>query len=141
MRFRIDRSIGPDAQRSVGFAAADRFDAELDRGGAGGAGGRQRNRRSLGAEGLGKPGRHRAEHEAVVERRIFSAAADAQQIVVIGVLLCGGAAKLEPLRPFDFDRGDREKQRSREITLGADARLLQRFLGGHFGKPFGEAGR
>ncbi len=41
-------------KRGVRLAAADGFDAELDRGGAGRAGGRQRNRRSLGAECIGE---------------------------------------------------------------------------------------
>ena len=79
--FRIDRAVGRDAQRGVGFAAADRLDAELDGGGAGGAGGRKRNRRSLGAERFGKMTRHRAEHETMMKLRELSAAADAQQVV------------------------------------------------------------
>ncbi len=48
--FQIDRAVGRDAQRGVGFAAADGFDAELDGAGAGGACRRERNRRALGAE-------------------------------------------------------------------------------------------
>ena len=64
-RFRIDRAVGADAQRRLGLAAADRLDAELDRARARGAGGRQRNRRALGAEFLGQmsatePNRKRA---------------------------------------------------------------------------------
>ena len=53
-RFRIDRAVGANAERGVGFAAADRFDAELDRARARSAGGRQRNRRALGAEFFGQ---------------------------------------------------------------------------------------
>ena len=55
-----------DAQRRVGFAASDRFEPELDRARARRAGGRQRNRRALGAEGVGKPVADRAEQEALV---------------------------------------------------------------------------
>ena len=127
-RFRIDRAVGRDAQRGVGFAAADRFDAELDRGRAGRAGGRQRNRRTLGAEGLGQMIRHRTEHEAMVIARELSAAADAQQVVVVEVLLADRAAELQPLRPFDLDRRDREKQRSRKIALAADRRTARALL-------------
>ena len=62
--FRIDRTVGRDAQRGVRLAAADRLDAELDGAGAGGAGRRKRNRRTLGAECLGEMIRHRAEQKA-----------------------------------------------------------------------------
>ena len=66
-RFRIDRAVGADAERRLGFAAADRLDAELDRGRARRAGGRQRNRRALGAELVGQMIGDRAEHEALVD--------------------------------------------------------------------------
>ena len=75
-----------DAQRGVGLATADRFDAELDGGGAGGAGGRKRNRRSLGAECLRQMIGHRTEQEAAVILGRTAAAAGAQQGVVIEIL-------------------------------------------------------
>ncbi len=62
---RIDRAVGRNAQRGVGFAAPDRLDAELDRARARGAGGRERNRRALGAELLRQPFADRAEQEAL----------------------------------------------------------------------------
>jgi hypothetical protein len=65
-RFRIDRAVGRHAQRRIALAAADRLDAELDRGRAGGAGRGERDRRALGAEGFGQMARHRAEHETVM---------------------------------------------------------------------------
>ena len=65
-RFRVDRAVGADAQRRIGLAAADRLDAELDRARARGAGGRQRDRRALGAEFLGQMFGDRAEQEALV---------------------------------------------------------------------------
>src|ERR1700736_6259708 len=51
---------GRTAACGAGLAAGDGFAAELDRGGAGGTGRRQRNRRALGAERLGKVIGHRA---------------------------------------------------------------------------------
>jgi hypothetical protein len=48
-------------ERPVAFAAADRLDAELDGGGAGGAGGGQRDRQAARAEFFGQPVRDGAE--------------------------------------------------------------------------------
>ncbi len=140
-RFRIDRAVGRHAQRGVGFAAANGFHAELDRGGARRAGGRERNWRSLGAEFLGKMSGHRAEHETVMIRRVLSAAADRQDIVDVEIRPADGATDFDPLRPFDLDRRDREEQRSGKIAPAADARLLERLLGGDVGEPLGEGGR
>ena len=51
------------------------------------------------------------------------------------------APEFEPLRPFDLDRRHRKEQRSGKIGLAADGGLFERFLGRHFGEPFGQAGR
>ena len=64
---RVYGTVGGDTQRGVGFAPADGFETELDRAGAGGAGGRQRDRRSLRAELVGEVMADRAEHEAFVD--------------------------------------------------------------------------
>jgi hypothetical protein len=72
---------------------------------------------------------------------VFSAAADAKQIVVVDFLPVGDASQFQPLRPFDFNRRHREKQRSWEIALAADTRLLKRFFSGYAGQTFGEPGR
>ena len=55
--------------------------------------------------------------------------------------LSDGASELEPLRPLDLDRRYREEQRAGKIGLAADGGLFERFFGGHFGQPLGEAGR
>ena len=140
-RFGIDRAVGRHAQRRIGFAAPDRLDAELDRGRAGCACRRQRNWRSLGAEGLGQMRSHRTEHETMMIGRESSAAAGEQQVVIAVFRLADGAAEFEPLRPFDLDRGDCQKQRSGEITLAADAGLRHRFFGGGIGQPLGQVDR
>ena len=56
-RFRVDRAVGADRKRGFAFAAPDGLDAELDGGGAGCAGGGERNRRAFGAEMIGERGR------------------------------------------------------------------------------------
>jgi hypothetical protein len=61
----IEPSV-PMQSAALGLAAADRLDAELDRGRARGAGGRQRDRRALGAELVGQMVGDRAEQEALV---------------------------------------------------------------------------
>ena len=71
---------------------------------------------------LGQMAGHRAEHEAVVISREPSAAADAQHVVIVEIGLADRASELQPLRPFDFDRRDREEQRSGKIAFAADAR-------------------
>ncbi len=71
--------------------------------------------------------------------RELSAAADLQHILNFDVLLSDRAPDLQPLRPFGLDRRDRQKQRSREIALAADAGLRQRFFGRYLGQTFGEA--
>ena len=59
---------------------------------------------------------------------VLAAAGDAQQIVIGEVGRADGAAELAALRPFDLDRRDRKEEGTREIGLGADAGLVQRFL-------------
>ncbi len=140
-RFRIDRTVGRDAERGIGLAAANGLDAELDRAGAGRACGRQRDRRTLGAELVGQIVRHRAEQKAPVVAGVFAAAADAQQIVVIEFGLVGVGSELQPLRPFDLDRRHRQKQRSREIARSTDRGLRDSLLGDEIGKPLRKIGR
>ena len=74
--------------------------------------------------------------------RELSAAADAQQGVIVEFRIASdGASELEPLRPLDLDRRDREKQRSRKIAFAADAGLGDGFLGGDIGQPLRKIGR
>src|SRR4029079_15208217 len=108
---------------------------------AGGAGGRKRNRRSLGAERFGQVAGDRAEHEAVVIFGEPSAAGDAQYVLVAKFGHSARAADLQPLWPFHFDRRDRKKHRSREIALATDGRLFESFLGRDLSEAFGQGGR
>ena len=62
-RLRRHAALGADAERGLRLAALDRLDPELDRGGAGGAGGGQRDRRAPGAETVGQPLADAAEQE------------------------------------------------------------------------------
>src|SRR5450432_795064 len=84
---------------------------------------------------------YRTEHEAMMKFRELAAAANAQEVLIVEVLLADGAAGFQPLRPLDLDRRDRKEKRSREIALAPDARLLERLFGGDIGQPFGKAGR
>ena len=122
-RLRIDRAVGADAQRGLGFAAPDRLDAELDRGRARGAGGRQRDRRALGAEAVGQMlGDRAASGSAREAARNFGPTRRAQEIVVVdGVVAAGRGGERFAMRPFDLDRRHRQEQRPREIALAADA--------------------
>ncbi len=104
-RIRLSGLIEPsvaDAQRRVGLAAPDRLEAELDRARARGAGGRQRDRRALGAEGGGERLGDRSEHEALMIGTEAPARGGAQQIVVVHRRVgAGGLGKLFALQPFD----------------------------------------
>ena len=70
-----------------------------------------------------------------------AAAADAQHVFVFEVGHSDRAPEFKPLRPLDLDRRHREEQRPGKICLAADAGLLERFPGRHFGQPLGKAGR
>ena len=140
--FRVHGPVGGDAQRRLGFAAADRFDAELDRARARGAGGGERDGHALRAELVGEVRPHRAEHEAVVIALESSRRGGPQQVIVMHLVVCArGGGKVGPLRPFDFDRRDREEQRTREAPAAADIRLRDRFFAGEFAEPLGQRRR
>ncbi len=83
----------------------------------------------------------RAEHEAVMIRREFAAAADGKHIIDVEIRLADGAGDFTPLRPLDLDRRHGQKQRTRKIALAADAGLLERFLGRDIGEALGQRGR
>ena len=87
----IEPSV-PMQSAALGLAAADRLDAELDRGRARRAGRRQRDRRTLGAELVGQMVGDRAEHEALVEGMELAGRGGASEIGVahIGVGAGGG---------------------------------------------------
>ena len=85
--------------------------------------------------------RYRAEQKAPVICREFSAAADAEQGVIVDLRRSGRASQFQPLRPLDFDRWNGEKQRARKITLGPDAGLGDGFLSHENAKLLGKAGR
>ena len=71
-----------------------------------------------------------------------SAAADAQQGVVIEFRVPSDrACELKPLRPFDLNRRNGEKQRPGKIAFAADAGLGDGFLGGDIGQPLRKIGR
>src|SRR5215510_7122790 len=141
-RLRIDGAIGADAERSLGFAAADRFDAELDRARAGCAGGRHGNRRALGPEALGEMLGHRREQAALVDGMEAARCARAQKIVVSdGVVGAGAGRQHVAMRPFDLDWSDREEQRAGEVALAADASLADCLLSNHRRHALAEFGR
>ncbi len=129
-RFGIDRAVGADAERGVGFAAADRLDAELDGGGARGAGGRQRNRRALGAE-AGRRGGRRPSRTGSARgcARNAPPAAAREQVVVgdDGRWRRTRRAILAALRPLDLDRRHGEEQRPGK-SCAADRRIRRRLL-------------
>ena len=81
-RFRVHRAVGADAQSRVRLAAPDRLDAELDRGAAGRAGGRERDRRALGAEAVGDAVGDRAEEEQVVPFLEAAARGGLQEVAI-----------------------------------------------------------
>ena len=124
--FGVHRAVGADAQRRVGLAAPDRLDAELDRGRAGRAGGRERDRRALGAELLGEPVGDRAEQETLVVMLEAAGLARARQVVVAQRLVrARGARDLVALLPFDLDRRDAEEQRARESRRARRCRIAR----------------
>ena len=114
---RIDRTVGADAQRRLALAAPDRLDAELDRGRARRAGGRQRDRRALGAEAIGEMLGDRAELTPLVNGANSARRARAQQIVIAdravgfrrrGKLPRDAATRSRPARPQETaDPGNR----------------------------------
>ncbi len=138
-RLRADRAVGADAKRGFRFAAPDRLDAKLDRARARGAGGRERNRRALGAEFVGQMMGDRADQEALVIAG--KGRAGAQQVVVVDLVVGAGAGgDLDALRPFHLDRRHRHEQRPGEIAGGADAGLADRLGGGEPGEILGQVG-
>ncbi len=96
--FRVDRAVGAERDRRIGVAAADRLDAELDRGRAGGAGGRQRDRRALGADRLGDALGDEAE-QRVVEAVVVVVRPRRRDHAVVGV------ARPRPARRGRASRG------------------------------------
>jgi hypothetical protein len=139
--FRIDRPIGSDTERHIGLTAPDRFDAELDRGCAGCAGRRERDRRALGAEAVGDVLGDRSEQAALVKRTKAARGRGAQNVAIgDGVVAAQLGGDGFAMRPFDLDRCNRQEQRSRKITLGADRRLRDRLFRHHVGEPLGKRG-
>ena len=139
---RIDRAVGADAERGLGFAAPDRLDAELDRARARGAGGGHRNRRALGAELVGKMLGDRAEQAALMDGVEAARGAGAQEVVVSDRVVGAGRGRQHvAMRPLDLDRCDGQEQRAREIALASDASLGDRLLGDHRRHALAEVGR
>src|SRR5262249_20873334 len=134
--------VGTDAERSLGFTAADRFDAELDRARARCTGGRYGNRRALGPEALGEMLGHRREQTAFVNGMEAARCARAQKIVVSCAVVGAGAGRQHvAMRPLDLDWSNREEQRAGEVALAADASLADRLLGDHRRHALAEFGR
>ncbi len=109
------RAIGADAQRAVGLAAADRLDAELDGGRAGGAGRRQRDRQAACAEGVGEPVGDGAELRAFEQIAAVGGAGGGEQAVVAAAL-ADGPVEAEPVLPAELDGRRGEEQRAAEIV-------------------------
>src|SRR2546423_2090719 len=84
---------------------------------------------------------HRTELETPVVLGELSAAADAQDGVIIEISFSDRASKFQPLRPLDLDRSYGKEQRSRKIALAPECRLRDGFLYGHIGKALGKIGR
>jgi hypothetical protein len=83
----------------------------------------------------------RAEHEAMMQVRPITAAADAQNLENVEVWLGDCLADLEPLRPLGFDRRNRKEQRSGKIAPGPDLRLGERFFCREDGEALGQSCR
>src|SRR6516164_3498060 len=139
---RVDGAIGADAERSLGFATADRLDAELDRARPRRTGGRHRNRRALGPEALGEMLGHGSELAAFVNGMEAARRARPQKIVVSYRVVGAGAGRQRvAVRPFDLDRSDGEEQWAGEVAFAADASLADRLLGDHRRHALAEFGR
>src|SRR6185437_11954951 len=69
----------------------------------------------------------------------FTAATDAQEIVVAEIRAADGLSNLLALRPFDFYRGNREEEGAGEITFAADTGLRDGLFDGKLGEALGEA--
>ena len=69
--------------------------------------------------------------QRLVDRRELRLAGYSHQIRVAGIALGSGFfGHLHPIRPFDFERRQCEKQRSGKMAFAADARLRNRLLTG-----------
>ena len=122
---RVDRGVGADDKRGLALAAADRLDAELDRGRAGSAGGGGGDRRALGAEPVRQMLGDRAEQEALEPGREAAVGAARtrssgdREVTGLGASgggrRCGAAAT--PSRP-----AARRGKRAGEIARGARCR-------------------
>src|SRR5665647_2998391 len=86
--FGIDRAVGAHAERGIRLAAPDRLDAELNRAGARGAGGGQRDRRALCAEFFRQMVGHRSQQKALMIGRKLRARA--QQVAVCRLVIGAG---------------------------------------------------
>ena len=111
------RAVRADRQRAVAFAAPDRLDTELDRGGARGAGGRQRDRQAARAELIGEPVGDRAELRGFEYIQRVQAAGDFEDPVGRRSVLAGGV-ETETVGPVELDRRRRKEKRSAEIIGG-----------------------
>src|SRR5437868_1856974 len=86
--------------------------------------------------------RNRTKQEAAVILLERAAAADPQYLIVVDLgIRADDAAKFVTLRPFEFDRGDRQKQRAWKITGAADSGLRDGFLGRNIRELLREVGR
>ena len=138
-RLCMDRAVGADAQGCLRIAPSDRLDAHLDRGRAGGAGGRERDRRTLGAETVGDMVGDAAEDEELVHLRVLVGRGGAQQAVIVDRAV-DRLGKLLLLRPFHLDGGHRHEELAREIAGRADAALADGLFGCERRELLGELG-
>src|SRR5690606_19177981 len=108
------RTIRTNRKRTVAFAAADCFDAELDRGRARCAGGRKRDRHAAGAIFFGKLVRNACEL-ALVETLAFIRITCGIKEAAPAALAVRLRVKAQARMPVKLDRRSSEKQRTAEI--------------------------
>src|SRR5262249_21406020 len=122
-------------------AAPDGLDAELDGGRARCAGGRQRDRRSLGAE-LGREEIGDRTHlEAMMIALEPAAAANAHEGVIAEIGSADGLTELFAVRPVAFNRRHGQEEGTWKIALAADPGLRDRLFDRKLRKALGETDR
>ncbi len=127
----VHGAVGADRDCGIGIAAADRLDAKLDRGRAGGARGGQRNRSTARADLFGDALGDEAE-QRMLEAVVIVLPPRRRDHAVIGVAVdrLRAVEKLAAIGPLQFRRRQRRVHRAGKIAGLADASVGDGFLGG-----------